>query len=248
MTPRNKAEVTSEFARTASSYGRRTASRYDALDPVGRSGLQPGAKVLEVGGGTGSFLSSFTGMAVIAVDLDLTMEMLEEGRRRDDRLVPVQGDGTFLPFRSRVFDLVASVQMLHHVPEPLPLLKEMRRVLHEDGRVMLIDQVAEESYEKASVMSAIEKMRDPSHAVSRPVSAYRSLLLAAGFEIESQDVVEVDDTLADWMSPEEFPTDRIEATLQMIESMGHLSGMNFRREGDGWAYTRRRLIMTGRRP
>lgn len=247
MTTHHRLAVTSEFTRTAATYALRTASRYESLDPLSRSGVAARARVLEVGGGTGSFLSLFTSVAGVAVDLDLTPEMLREAKRRDPSLVPVQGDGALLPFRARSFDLVACVQMLHHVPEPLPLVKEMRRVVADRGTIMVIDQVATESFEAASIMTTIETTRDPSHAVSRPPSAIKALLLAAGLGIESIEIISERESLDQWMPAREFPAERIAATKQMIENLGHLSGMGFHRDRGDWRFERRRMVVIAKR-
>jgi SAM-dependent methyltransferase len=40
----------------------------------------------------------------------------------------MQGDGAALPFDGETFDLVVESNLLHHVPDPLAVLREMRRV------------------------------------------------------------------------------------------------------------------------
>ncbi|MET0791219.1 MAG: class I SAM-dependent methyltransferase [Polyangiaceae bacterium] len=46
-------------------------------------------------------------------------------------------DGKRLPFADGEFDTVLSVQTLEHTPEPQQLMREMARVLHPDGRLLL---------------------------------------------------------------------------------------------------------------
>jgi SAM-dependent methyltransferase len=49
----------------------------------------------------------------------------------------VQGDGHSLPFAQETFDLVFSVGVMEHLPDPLASLVEQRRVLRQGGRVVM---------------------------------------------------------------------------------------------------------------
>lgn len=136
----NRALVNSEFERAAATFGERTAGRFDRLD-VGRfSRVKEGALVAEVGAGTGNFLALFAGVAARRVAVDLTEGMLRVARERDPRIDVVVADGARLPLASRSIDLVASAQALHHISEPLPVVKEMRRTVAPGGHVLIIDQ------------------------------------------------------------------------------------------------------------
>lgn len=201
----------------------------------------------EVGAGTGGFLSLFASIAKRLVAVDLTEAMLRQARRDHAAIELVVADGAQLPFADGSIDLVASAQMLHHVPEPVPILKEMRRVVAPDGWILIVDQVASERYEEARAMTELDALRDPSHAVSRPPSAFQIMLRAAGLEVVDQRVVESANRLSSWMWPGEFPQERIDAVRQFIETRGHETGMDFRRAGDDWVFTRRRMMLLVRR-
>jgi SAM-dependent methyltransferase len=55
------------------------------------------------------------------------------GKKGPDHLY----DGNRLPFEDRTFDTVLSVQVLEHTPRPGPLVREMARVLKNDGLLIL---------------------------------------------------------------------------------------------------------------
>lgn len=239
--------VQEEFTRTASSFAARTEGRFEELDVPAFAGTEEGASVLEVGAGTGSFLKVFEPHASLLVALDLTEEMLRQAARAGRSLLPLQADGGRLPVRSRSFDLVASAQTLHHIHEPLAVLKEMRRASKLDGRVLIVDQVSTESYEQLAFMNQLEALRDPTHASSRPPSVLRMLVTAAGLEILAERDFEERATLSSWMSPEEFPEERHERVRAFIESFGPETGMDFEREGDDWSFTRRRVMVLAHR-
>ncbi|HEV2755418.1 MAG TPA: class I SAM-dependent methyltransferase [Actinomycetota bacterium] len=235
-----------EFERAAGHFVERTAGRFDALDVVAFSGARPGDTVVEVGAGTGNFLALFGEVAARLVAVDLTRAMLGEARRHG-MLHLVAGDGRRLPLKSASSDLVTSAQALHHVHEPAAVVKEMRRVTRPGGRVLIVDQVATERYEEALMMTELELARDPSHAVSRPPSAYRMIARSAGLEILDERVAESEQRLSTWMWPGEFPEERIARVSELIEKIGPETGMGFERDGDDWVFTRRRLMLLAER-
>lgn len=236
-----------EFDRVAGSFAERTRNRFDDLGVVGFSAVKPGDRVLEVGAGTGNFIRHFEGIAGTLVALDLSPRMLEVGRAAHPALVPVVGDGARLPFASRAFDLAASAQALHHVRDPMPFVREMRRVVRPTGTLLVVDQIATESYEEMVVRHQLEVLRDPSHAMTRAASSIFIMLRAAGMRIVEEKTVTSRSKLSEWMWPGEYPPERIEAVRRFIEQFGHLTGMEWEREGDDWVYTRRRLMVLATR-
>lgn len=243
----NRSVVREEFTRAASTFAERTKGRFDNLGVVAFSRVEPASTVLEVGAGTGNFLDLFSEVAGQLIAVDVTERMLRQARATFPSISLVMADGKRLPFGSRSVDLVTCAQMLHHVHEPLPLLKEMRRVATEDGAVLVVDQAAPESYEQTAFMNELEAIRDPSHAVSRSPSSLRVLLQSAGLDVVEEKVVSSRQTLSRWMAPGEFPQERFAQVDDFIERFGAETGMRFRKENDEWAFDRRRVMFLCRR-
>ena len=237
----------SEFDRAAASFDARTVGRFNHLKVVEFSRAAPGAIVLEVGAGTGGFLSLFDEVASIQIGVDLTPGMLAEMSRTKPNLTPTLADGANLPIRSEVIDLVASAQMFHHVHQPLPILREMRRVVRLEGHALVLDQVASERVEEVEMMHKLEVLRDPSHAATRPPSALRIMVLSAGFEIADEKIASSEQRMSSWMWPGEFPAQRMDAVDRFISEHGHDTGMGFERDGDDWVFERRRMMLLLRR-
>ena len=212
------------------------------------SRVTPGASVAEIGAGTGNFLSLFDEVASQQVAIDLTAAMLAQAVAAHPQIQAVIADGARLPLRSRSIDLVASAQTLHHIHAPIPVIREMRRVVTPGGRVLIVDQVAPERVEESQMMNELDHLRDPSHAACRPPSAFRIMVTAAGLEIEDESIHESDDLLSKWMSPEEFPADRVAEVNAYLEVHHADVGMDFRRAGADWVFTRRRIMVLARRP
>ena len=92
----------------------------------------PGARVLELGAGTGQQSRELAarGFAVEAIEL-------AESNYAGDRLFPITDyDGRHIPFPDRSFDIVYSSNVLEHVPDLAQIHKEIRRVLRFDGRAV----------------------------------------------------------------------------------------------------------------
>lgn len=86
----------------------------------------PGARVLDLGAGTGSASrAALTAGSARVVAMDLAARMLHHVPRGASAVI---GDASALPFAPRAFDLVVAACCLGHVPIPLDALREARRV------------------------------------------------------------------------------------------------------------------------
>ena len=205
--------------------------------------MEPEQSVIEVGGGTGNFISRFEDVAGMAAIFDLTYEMLNVARQRFPGLVLVAAEGERLPVRSRSIDLAMTAQALHHIWRPVEVLKELRRVVSPGGRVLVLDSVATERKEEAEAMNELDTLRDPSHAAFRSPNTMKVIVRSAGLEMVDEHLSVEQQKLSDWMWPGEFAEGTIEKVRDFIEKRGHETGMKFERDGDDWAFERRRLML-----
>ena len=100
--------------------------------------IKSSSRVLDLGSGTGTaagFIASKTSARVVGVDASIGM--LQTARSKDDSLQYVNADATRLPFPDGLFDAIYSIYMLHHLPDPLPAIRECFRVLGH-GRLVLV--------------------------------------------------------------------------------------------------------------
>lgn len=108
---------------------------------LGRAGVRPGLKVLDVATGTGLVAQAALDCGVEAgglVGLDPSRGMLDENRRRR-RLSLIQGRGETLPFAEGSFDVVTMGYALRHVEDLRRLFGEFHRVLRGGGRVLILE-------------------------------------------------------------------------------------------------------------
>jgi SAM-dependent methyltransferase len=107
------------------------------IDSLERVAPQARGRLLDVGCGQKPYERIFLPFLreYVGIEREDTFALThagEAGARPD-----VLYDGNRLPFDDRSFDTVLNVQVLEHTPRPLELVKEMARVLKDDGRLIL---------------------------------------------------------------------------------------------------------------
>ena len=105
--------------------------------------FEAGAAVLEVGCGVGAqteiLLERFPDITVFGVDA--SPQQIQRAKKhlahplKQKRVHLLQGDALHLPFDEDRFDGAFVCWLLEHVPEPIEILKEVRRTLKSSGRI-----------------------------------------------------------------------------------------------------------------
>jgi ubiquinone/menaquinone biosynthesis C-methylase UbiE len=151
--------------------------------------LAGGEAVLDLGCGTGHTALAFAARGAEVEALDLTAEMLDQGRRMAEErgLANVrfrEGDAARLPFADGAFDVVTSRLSAHHYARPEAAVREAARVLRPGGRLLLVDSVAPADPAQDTFLNAIEVLRDPSHVRDHAVGQWCAMFAAAGLAPE----------------------------------------------------------------
>jgi ubiquinone/menaquinone biosynthesis C-methylase UbiE len=94
-----------------------------------QAGLANARRVLEVGCGTGAILHDLTTPASL-YGLDLEPASLAECRINAPAVSLTRGDGLFLPYPDKSFDIAYCHFLLLWVKDPLQVVREMARVSH----------------------------------------------------------------------------------------------------------------------
>lgn len=123
--------------------------------------IPPGAKVLEVGIGTGLSVDAWPAHAEV-IGIDLSQDMLDHAAQKMDPLrhrhIKLrQGDALNLDFPDESFDFVTAFHVITVVPDPKRMLDEMVRVCRPGGRIVIINHF---SSERALIRFVVDRV-DP---------------------------------------------------------------------------------------
>jgi ubiquinone/menaquinone biosynthesis C-methylase UbiE len=154
------------------------------------SAPEPEWSVLDVATGTGHTAFALAPYVASVIGMDLTPEMLLEAEKlRKDRAC---GNVTFhiadvhhLPFRENTFHLITCRRAAHHFSDIFRAIREMRRVLRVDGRLLIDDRSVPEDDFVDTRMNALDRFHDASHVRQYRPGEWREMLETSGFRIEA---------------------------------------------------------------
>ena len=129
--------------------------------------LNGNEKVLEVAAGTCAFGRAVAPFASHITELDVTEAMLQVGKAEAEKagitnVSFVKGAAEQLPFGDQSFDCVMSRLAFHHFARPEAAFSQMKRVLKNGGKLVIIDMEAREEGLRTTA-DTYERLRDPSH-------------------------------------------------------------------------------------
>ncbi|MBC8293314.1 MAG: class I SAM-dependent methyltransferase [Proteobacteria bacterium] len=136
------------------------ASRIETV--VSGLGIEPGARVLEVGVGTGLSLDSYPSHCQVT-GIDVSEDMLERAR---EKLNPEAHahiklecmDAMDLPFEDGSFDYVTAFHVVTVVPDPARLVREMARICKADGFVVIINHFSSQRRAVRAVVNLVDPL------------------------------------------------------------------------------------------
>jgi ubiquinone/menaquinone biosynthesis C-methylase UbiE len=126
---------------------------------------------LDVGTGKGLLAIELArrGLAVTTIDVDdqelELARLLAEEAGMTERIAFDHGDGACLPYADDRFGCVAMMDVLHHLVDPGPVLREMARVVRAKGIVIVAD-FDEQGFELVSRIHHAEGREHPRTAVT----------------------------------------------------------------------------------
>lgn len=216
-----------DYDALAAAYARNRRIHPGVLRLLTKTGkIDPGSAVLEVGCGTGNYsiaLREATGCRVSGVEP--SAEMLAAARSRGQGLDFRQGRAEVLPWPDRCFDLVFSVDVIHHVTDRAAFFREAARILRPGGRLCTVTDSPEDIRRRRPLSShfpesvAIELARYPS------VEVLLAEMAAAGFGSIWTETTELPYPLTDMQSYREraysalhlIPDDAFQRGVEQME-------------------------------
>lgn len=135
---------------------------YNRLEHVIENlGIPPGAKVLEVGAGTGTSFPAYPLHCEIT-GIDLAPDMLARARQKIQEnhwshLKVMEMNALDLKFPDNTFDYVMAFHVVTVVPDPVRMITEAKRVCKPGGRIVIVNHFTSE----VPVLGFLTRALDP---------------------------------------------------------------------------------------
>jgi SAM-dependent methyltransferase len=165
---------------------------------------EPEARWVETACGPGLIARAMAPRVGSVVGIDLTPTMIDKARA-DATEAGVEnvsfevGDATGLDLPDGSLDGAITRFSLHHIPAPVRVLEEMRRVVKPGGYVVVSDFVTDDDGASAAWQEQIERLRDPSHWALLTPSRIAALGERVGLEPDQERVVPFEIDYEEWL-------------------------------------------------
>jgi ubiquinone/menaquinone biosynthesis C-methylase UbiE len=206
---------------------------------ISASGAGKSDRVLDLACGSGSATLAFAQRCAAAVGIDVVPAPLE--RARADAAANGIANAEFalseierLPFADAAFTGAICRFSFHHFANPARVFAEMARAVADGGWMVIADMTASEDADKAALHNRLERLCDPTHSRSLPISEFQRMFADHGFRIAMKVERDARLTLGDWIRFGSPPPENV-ATLRALVADavdGDKAGLRFARDGD----------------
>lgn len=180
-------------------------NRTDIIDQIVlKSNVKQNDMVLDLACGTGIITKSIANKSksIYAVDItdkmvSVTKEMCES--EEFNHIHVLKGNAEKLNFQNDFFDLIITRLSIHHFKNPDIVIKEMKRVLKDSGRIIIVDIYSSGILEEAELHNAIEKLRDPTHVKALSLDEFEELFEQNSLCVKSIETIETAREYEEWL-------------------------------------------------
>lgn len=155
-----------------------------------------GRRILEVGCGTGRVSRMYADEARLTVGIEPELQAVCRAAREVPDVSFTCGSGMHLPFADGSFDVVLFTLSLHHHPDCLAALDEARRVIANDGAVLVLEPTPE---------SEIQRFCKPFEDEDHKLIAVEESLKRCSLEIASKEAFDTCWEFSDFEDAADYP-------------------------------------------
>jgi phosphatidylethanolamine/phosphatidyl-N-methylethanolamine N-methyltransferase len=124
--------------------------------------IPPGAKVLEVGAGTGTSFPAYPTHCEV-IGIDLAPDMLARARQKIDdhgwtHLRVMEMNALSLDFPDNTFDYVMAFHVVTVVPDPIQMISEAKRVCKPGGSIVIVNHFTSDVPVLGSMTEALDPL------------------------------------------------------------------------------------------
>jgi ubiquinone/menaquinone biosynthesis C-methylase UbiE len=195
--------------------------------------------MLDLACGPGILLANLASSMRLSVGVDVTPKMVQMARTTcraasSANTQFLESCGEHLPFATAAFDCVVTRLSIHHFPDPLVALREVKRILKPDGLLVIGDLVSSEDPAQGRLHNALEQLRDPSHIRMLPASELLQVVDAAGFRVSASDHWLQHRTFSEWAAivANARSLQSLEVAMRAFADAGITAGISLRASAD----------------
>lgn len=172
------------YEQGADSYAAHRQVHPGVLRELSRTGeLDSGCSLLEVGCGTGNYARALTSqVGCVSFGLDPAPAMLAHARARGEDVAWVLGRAERLAFANDAFDLIFSVDVIHHLSDKAASYREVSRALRPGGRVCTVTDSEEIIRHREILAGYFPETVEPELARYPRITQLEAWMTAAGME------------------------------------------------------------------
>jgi len=151
----------------------------------------PDSRALEVGCGTGNYIAALQAeVGCLCWAIDPSVEMLAQARAHGTAVHLIQGRGERIDLDPASFDLLFSVDVIHHVADHAAYYREAYRVLAPGGRICTATDSAWIIRHRQPLSTYFPETVPPELARYPRIATLRAHMAAAGFDDLEERTVE----------------------------------------------------------
>lgn len=213
-----------------------SGQEFSVIEDVVRQFNEP--KVLYVGCGAGhvSFYTAPIAQKVTAYDLsdDMLQVVKQTAFQKElDNITIAKGVAESLPFDDNSFDVVISRFSAHHWQDVSLALREIRRVCHHDGLIIIVDIMAPAHPLCDTFLQTMELLRDNSHVRDYSLVEWQTMLSQAGLNVSTLQTHKLLLEFKSWVTRMRTPDHYIKAIRALQISIGQEARDYFEVQYDG---------------
>jgi ubiquinone/menaquinone biosynthesis C-methylase UbiE len=203
------------------------------------SGAGKTDRVLDVACGSGAATMAFAERCKSVVGIDVVDEPLARARaaaaeRGLGNAAFTLGEVERIPFGEGAFTGAICRFSFHHLVHPERVFSEMARVVAPNGWMVISDMAASEDPEKAAFQNELERLSDPTHGRTLPISEFLQMFEQHGFrtvmKVERDSRLTVDDWVRFGGATPENAARLRELSAAAVE--GDRAGLRMTRDGE----------------
>jgi SAM-dependent methyltransferase len=167
------------------------------LEPLFREHIPRGGRVLDAGCGRSLFTEIRPDWPFVIVASDVDHDLLASRKAEFPNVRWLRADAQPLPFRGEAMDALFAGELVEHLADPVPALREFRRVLKPGGILIL---TTPNRLRLANRVDRSERPYSPDHLSELSYDEVHTLLREAGFEVRRATGLHLE-VLLNWTSP-----------------------------------------------